>query len=46
MKETQLYLQDVHRSFDGFKAINGLSIAIDRPLIALKPSKLRWTSWR
>jgi urea transport system ATP-binding protein len=28
MKETQLYLQDVHRSFDGFKAINGLSMAI------------------
>ena len=28
MKETQLYLQDVHRSFDGFKAINGLSLAI------------------
>ncbi len=28
MKETQLYLQDVHRSFDGYKAINGLSIAI------------------
>ena len=27
-KETQLYLQDVHRSFDGYKAINGLSIAI------------------
>ena len=26
--ETQLYLQDVHRSFDGYKAINGLSIAI------------------
>jgi urea transport system ATP-binding protein len=26
--ETQLYLQDVHRSFDGFKAINGLSMAI------------------
>ena len=23
--ETQLYLQDVHRSFDGYKAINGLS---------------------
>ena len=28
MQETQLYLQDVHRSFDGFKAINGLSMAI------------------
>ena len=26
--ETQLYMQDVHRSFDGYKAINGLSIAI------------------
>ena len=26
--ETQLYLQDVHRSFDGYKAINGLSLAI------------------
>ncbi|MFO1207784.1 MAG: urea ABC transporter ATP-binding protein UrtD [Amaricoccus sp.] len=26
--ETQLYLQDVHRAFDGYKAINGLSIAI------------------
>jgi urea transport system ATP-binding protein len=28
VKETQLYLQDVHRSFDGFKAINGLSMVI------------------
>ena len=28
MTETQLYLQDVHRSFDGFKAINGLSLVI------------------
>lgn len=28
MRETQLYLQDVHRSFDGFKAINGLSMTI------------------
>jgi urea transport system ATP-binding protein len=28
MKGTQLYLQDVHRSFDGYKAINGLSIAV------------------
>lgn len=28
MRETQLYLQDVHKSFDGFKAINGLSFAI------------------
>ncbi len=26
--ETQLYMQDVHRSFDGYKAIDGLSIAI------------------
>jgi urea transport system ATP-binding protein len=26
--ETQLYLQDVHRSFDGYKAINGLSLVI------------------
>ena len=30
MNDTQLYLQDVHRSFDGFKAINGLSMAIAR----------------
>jgi urea transport system ATP-binding protein len=30
MRETQLYLQDVHRSFDGFKAINGLSMVIAR----------------
>ena len=28
MKETQLYLQDVHHSFDGFKAINGLNLAV------------------
>jgi urea transport system ATP-binding protein len=28
MRETQIYLQDVHRSFDGYKAINGLSLAI------------------
>ena len=28
MKGTQLYLNDVHRSFDGYKAINGLSIAL------------------
>ena len=28
MKETQIYLQDVHRAFDGYKAINGLSLAI------------------
>jgi len=28
--ETQLYLQDVHRSFDGYKAINGLSLAIEK----------------
>jgi urea transport system ATP-binding protein len=26
--ETQLYLQDVHRAFDGYKAINGLSMVI------------------
>lgn len=30
MKETQLYLNDVHRSFDGYKAINGLSLVIAR----------------
>jgi urea transport system ATP-binding protein len=30
MRETQLYLQDVHRSFDGFKAINGLCMAIGK----------------
>jgi urea transport system ATP-binding protein len=30
MKETQLYLNDVHRSFDGYKAINGLSFVIAR----------------
>ena len=30
MNDTQLYLQDVHRSFDGFKAINSLSLAIAR----------------
>ncbi len=28
MKDTQLYLNDVHRSFDGYKAINGLSLVI------------------
>jgi urea transport system ATP-binding protein len=28
--ETQLYLQDVHRAFDGYKAINGLSLVIAR----------------
>ena len=28
MQETQLYLQDVHRAFDCYKAINGLSIAL------------------
>lgn len=28
MRETQLYLNDVNRSFDGFKAINGLSLVI------------------
>ncbi len=27
---TQLYMQDVHRSFDGYKAIDGLSIAIEK----------------
>ena len=26
--ETQLYLEDVHSSFDGFKAIDGLSLVI------------------
>ena len=30
MRETQLYLDDVHKSFDGFKAIDGLSLAIAR----------------
>jgi urea transport system ATP-binding protein len=30
MHETQLYLNDVHKSFDGFKAIDGLSLAIAR----------------
>jgi urea transport system ATP-binding protein len=30
VKETQLYLNDVHRSFDGYKAINGLSLVIAR----------------
>jgi urea transport system ATP-binding protein len=28
MRETQLYLNDVCKSFDGFKAINGLSLVI------------------
>ncbi len=28
--ESQLYLDDVSKTFDGFKAINGLSFAIDR----------------
>jgi urea transport system ATP-binding protein len=28
MKDTQLYLNNVHRSFDGYKAINGLSLVI------------------
>ncbi len=28
MRESQLYLNDVNRSFDGFKAINGLSLVI------------------
>jgi len=30
LKETQLYLNDVHRAFDGYKAINGLSLVIAR----------------
>jgi urea transport system ATP-binding protein len=30
MRETQLYLDDVHKSFDGFKAIDGLSLVIGR----------------
>jgi urea transport system ATP-binding protein len=30
MRETQLFMQDVHRSFEGFKAIDGLSLAIAR----------------
>jgi urea transport system ATP-binding protein len=30
MRETQLYLDDVHKSFDGFKAIDGLSLVIAR----------------
>jgi urea transport system ATP-binding protein len=30
MRETQLYLNDVHRSFDGYKAINGLSFVVAR----------------
>jgi urea transport system ATP-binding protein len=30
MRETQLYINDVHKSFDGFKAIDGLSLAIAR----------------
>ncbi len=28
MRETQLYLNDVHKSFDGFKAIDGLSMVV------------------
>ena len=28
MRETQLYLNDVHKTFDGFKAIDGLSLVI------------------
>ncbi len=28
LKGTQLYLNDVHRAFDGYKAINGLSMVI------------------
>jgi urea transport system ATP-binding protein len=30
LRETQLYLDDVHKSFDGFKAIDGLSFVIER----------------
>jgi urea transport system ATP-binding protein len=30
MRETQLYLDDVHKSFDGFKAIDGLSMVIEK----------------
>jgi urea transport system ATP-binding protein len=30
VKDTQLYLNDVHRSFDGFKAIDGLSLVIEK----------------
>ena len=30
MRETQLYLNDVHKTFDGFKAINGLSLVIEK----------------
>jgi urea transport system ATP-binding protein len=30
MRDTQLYLNDVHRSFDGFKAIDGLSLVVEK----------------
>ena len=30
MKETQLYLNGVTKSFDGFKAIDGLSMVVAR----------------
>jgi urea transport system ATP-binding protein len=30
MRDTQLYLNGVERSFDGFKAINGLSLVIEK----------------
>ena len=30
MRDTQLYLNDVHKAFDGFKAINGLSMVIEK----------------
>jgi urea transport system ATP-binding protein len=30
MRETQLYLDDVHKTFDGFKAIDGLSFVVQK----------------
>jgi urea transport system ATP-binding protein len=30
MRDTQLYLDDVHKTFDGFKAINGLSLVVEK----------------
>jgi urea transport system ATP-binding protein len=30
MRETQLYLNDVHKTFDGFKAIDGLSFVVEK----------------
>jgi urea transport system ATP-binding protein len=30
MRETQLYLDGVHKSFDGFKAIDGLSLVVEK----------------